>query len=164
MPEQSAFPTAPLDINQIKAIIPHRYPFLLIDRVLSIDTVAMKLVALKNVTVNEPFFIGHYPELPVMPGVLQVEAMAQAACIYLLLQPQNRGKVPFFTGIDGVKFRRQVVPGDQLRVEIDVTKLKSRVARCLTRCLVEGELACEAELTCMLAEPVAAASTQPAQE
>ena len=157
-------PTPPLDVNQIKAIIPHRYPFLLIDRVISIDAPAMKLVAIKNVTVNEPFFIGHYPELPVMPGVLQVEAMAQAACIFLLLQPQNRGKVPFFTGIDGVKFRRQVVPGDQLRIEIDVTKLKSRVARCNTRCLVDGELACEAELTCMLAEPAAAAAEAKTEE
>lgn len=165
MSSSAAAPTTPvLDINQIKAIIPHRYPFLLIDRVLSIDPEAMTLVALKNVTVNEPFFIGHYPELPVMPGVLQVEAMAQAACIYLLLQPQNRGKVPFFTGIDGVKFRRQVVPGDQLRIEVQVMKMKSRVARCQTRCLVAGELACEAELTCMLGEPAGAAPAQPAQE
>ena len=97
--------------------------------------------------------------------VAMAEAMAQAACIFLLLQPQNRGKVPFFTGIDGVKFRRQVVPGDQLRIEIDVTKLKSRVARCNTRCIVAGELACEAELTCMLAEPAApAAPAAAAQE
>jgi 3-hydroxyacyl-[acyl-carrier-protein] dehydratase len=141
-----------LDVNQIKELIPHRFPFLLVDRVLSIDLENLRLTAIKNVTVNEPFFVGHYPDLPVMPGVLQVEAMAQAACIFLLRKPENKGKVPFFTGIDGVKFRRQVVPGDQLRIEVQVVRLKPRVAKCQVQCLVEGAVTAEALLTCMLGD------------
>ena len=140
----------PLDIRAIMEKIPHRYPFLLVDRVLKMDKPTWHLVALKNVTMNEPFFAGHYPEMPVMPGVLQVEAMAQAAAIFIMSQPESQGKVPFFASIDNVKFRRPVVPGDQLRIEIQVLRYKSRIAKAEGKCLVEGELASEALLTCML--------------
>lgn len=142
-----------LDVTDIMKIIPHRYPFLLVDRVVEIDNENLRLVAVKNVTMNEPQFTGHYPGLPVMPGVLIVEAMAQAACIFMLKQEQYRNHVPYFTGIDGVKFRRQVTPGDQLRLEVQVTRFRRRVAKCDTRALVDGELAVEAQLTCMLGDP-----------
>ena len=139
-----------MDINQIKQIIPHRFPFLLIDRVIEINLENGRLVAIKNVTANEQHFMGHYPEQPVMPGVLIIEAMAQAAAVFMLSQPQNKGKLPYFTGIEDAKFRRMVVPGDQIRIEVQVTKLKSRVAKCETRALVDGRVAAEALLTCML--------------
>ncbi len=141
-----------MDINQIKEIIPHRYPFLLVDRVVEINYETQTLVAIKNVTANEPFFVGHYPHYPVMPGVLVVEAMAQASCIYMLSVPENKGKTPFFAAIDGVKFRRQIVPGDQLRLICVQQKMKRRVAKCRVECFVYGDLAVEAELTCMLAD------------
>lgn len=141
-----------LDIREIMEAIPHRYPFLLVDRVIELDMEARRLVAIKNVTMNEPYFMGHYPGMPVMPGVLQIEAMAQAAAIFMLLQPTNRGKTPLFTGIDAVKFRRQVGPGDQLKIVIEVGRMKPRVAKCETKCFVDDQLACEAQLTCMLAE------------
>lgn len=139
-----------MDINRIREILPHRFPFLMIDRVIEIDYENLRLVAIKNVTMNEPFFAGHYPDVPVMPGVLQVEAMAQAACIFLLRKPENEGKVPYFTGIDSARFRRQVIPGDQLRIECELLRLKKRVAKCQCRCLVNGEMVAEALLTCML--------------
>ena len=141
-----------LDIRAIMETIPHRYPFLLVDRVEELDIEGKRLVAIKNVTMNEPYFQGHYPGLPVMPGVLQIEAMAQAAAIFMLFQPSNAGKTPLFTGIDRVKFRRQVGPGDQLRIVIEVGRMKPRVAKCETKCFVGDQLACEAELTCMLAD------------
>ena len=141
-----------LNIREIMEAIPHRYPFLLVDRVTELDMEGRRLVALKNVTMNEPFFQGHYPGLPVMPGVLQIEAMAQAAAIFMLLQPNNAGKTPLFAGIDGVRFRRQVVPGDQLRIVIEVGRMKASVAKCETKCFVGDDLTCEAQLTCILAD------------
>jgi len=142
-----------IDSRGIIDIVPHRYPFLLIDRILEVNNEGPSLVAIKNVTMNEPQFMGHYPGLPIMPGVLQIEAMAQAAVVLLLIQPQNKGKIPFFTGLDGVKFRRQIVPGDQMRIEVLVTHHRARAAKAEGRVLVDGELAVEAKLTCMLGDP-----------
>jgi 3-hydroxyacyl-[acyl-carrier-protein] dehydratase len=141
-----------MDVNEIKKIIPHRFPFLLIDRVLEINEELTKLTAIKNVTANEPFFQGHYPDFPVMPGVLQVEAMAQAACVMFMMRPENQDKIPFFTGVDGVKFRKQVVPGDQIRIEVETTQMRKRVAKCDAKAYVGDKLAVQAHLTCMLGD------------
>jgi len=134
-----------LDIEQIKEILPHRYPFLLIDRIMEMDE-GKRVVALKNVTVNEPFFQGHFPDYPVMPGVLIMEAMAQAGAIAMLSMPQYQGKLAFFTGIDKAKFRKQVVPGDQLRIEVEITALRGVFGKGQARALVGDELAAEAEI------------------
>jgi 3-hydroxyacyl-[acyl-carrier-protein] dehydratase len=151
-----------LEITDIMSILPHRFPFLLIDRILEIER-RKRLVAIKNVTINEPFFAGHFPDYPIMPGVLVVEAMAQAGGVLLLAEiPDRESKLVVFTGIDRAKFRRPVVPGDQLRIEIDVLSWKSRAGRMQGRCTVEGKLVCEAVVMCQLvprqkpAGPVAA--------
>ena len=128
-------------IEDIMKILPHRYPFLLVDRVIEkngTDT----LVAIKNVTMNEEFFNGHFPGKPVMPGVLQVEAMAQAVGL-LMLEP---GKIPLFMSIDKCKFRKAVVPGDQLRIEVEKIKVKRNIIVAKGRCLVDGTVASEADL------------------
>ena len=152
MPETEK-PDIVMDVNRIKEILPHRYPFLMLDRVLELDKEAPhRIVAIKNVTVNEPFFQGHYPKLPVFPGVLQIEAMAQAACLALLDLPGYENKVPFFTAISEVKFRRQVVPGDQLRIEAEILKLRKRAAKCKATCTVDGQVTANAILTCMLGD------------
>jgi len=134
-----------LDIEQIKEILPHRYPFLLIDRILEMDE-GKRVVALKNVTGNEPFFQGHFPDYPVMPGVLIMEAMAQAGAVAMLSMPQYQGKLAFFTGIDKAKFRKQVVSGDQLRIEVEITALRGVFGKGQARALVGDELAAEAEI------------------
>src|SRR6185437_3682432 len=122
---ESSAKSGPLDINQIQAILPHRYPFLLIDRVLEIER-KKKIVAIKNVTINEPFFAGHFPGFPIMPGVLIVEAMAQAGGALLLTEVEDRsGKLIVFTGIEKARFRRPVVPGDQLRLEVEMLSWKA---------------------------------------
>ena len=136
----------PLDTRAIMEIIPHRYPFLLVDRVLEMEE-GRRIVALKNVTFNEPFFQGHFPGNPIMPGVLVVEAMAQAGAVLLLHgRPESRGKVVYFAGIDRAKFRRPVVPGDQLQLELEVLKLRSRI--CLMRgvATVDGARVAEADI------------------
>ncbi|MDX9873154.1 MAG: 3-hydroxyacyl-ACP dehydratase FabZ [Clostridia bacterium] len=138
-----------LDIQRILEILPHRYPFLLVDRVLEF-TEESKIIAQKNVTANESFFQGHFPARPVMPGVLIVEALAQAGALLVLSKPENQGKIAFFAGIDGCRFKRQVVPGDQLLLEVEVIKLKSFVGKCRAKATVNGETACEAELMFML--------------
>jgi 3-hydroxyacyl-[acyl-carrier-protein] dehydratase len=142
------------DIQEILGLLPHRYPFLLIDRVVEFEP-AKRLVALKNVTVNEPFFQGHFPGYPIMPGVLVIEAMAQAGAIIILRDiPDRQNKLAVFTSIDKAKFRRPVTPGDQLRIEVNVLAFKSRVGRMEAKAFVEGKLACQAILTCSIVSKV----------
>lgn len=139
-----------LDIQQVMSILPHRYPFLLIDRVLEIER-TKRLVAIKNVTMNEPYFTGHFPGFPLMPGVMIVEAMAQAGGVLLLSEiPDRDQKLVVFTGIEEAKFRRAVVPGDQLRIEVDTLSWGRRGARMQGRAFVEGKLVCEAIIKCQL--------------
>jgi 3-hydroxyacyl-[acyl-carrier-protein] dehydratase len=154
-------PAKTMDIVEIMSILPHRYPFLLIDRILEMER-KTRIVALKNVTVNEPHFAGHFPDYPIMPGVLMVEAIAQAGGALLLTEiPDRSDKLMVFTGIDSAKFRRPVVPGDQLRIEVTVLNWRNTAVRMLGRATVEGKVACEATVTCMLVprggKPAAAA-------
>lgn len=134
------------DYEEIKAILPHRYPFLLVDRIIELEE-GQRIVGLKNVTGNEPFFQGHFPEKAVMPGVLIIEALAQTGAVMVLSKPENRGKIVYFARIDNCRFRRQVVPGDQLRMEIEVIRMRGLVGKCKAVALVAGEMAAEAELT-----------------
>jgi 3-hydroxyacyl-[acyl-carrier-protein] dehydratase len=139
-----------LEIQDIMSILPHRFPFLLIDRLQEFER-KKRIVAIKNVTINEPFFAGHFPNYPIMPGVLMVESIAQAGGALLLTEiPDRDSKLMVFTGIERAKFRRQVVPGDQLRIEIDVLNWKPRAVRMQGRCMVDGKLACEAIVMCQL--------------
>ncbi len=139
-----------LDIQEILDLLPHRYPFLLVDRVVEFER-AKRLVAIKNVTINEPFFQGHFPGYPIMPGVLVVEAMAQAGGIILMHElPDRATKLVVFTGIERAKFRRPITPGDQLRIEVDVLSFRTRAGRIAGRAFVDGKLACEATLTCQV--------------
>lgn len=139
-----------LDINRIMQILPHRYPFLLIDRVIDFRR-RERIVAIKNVTVNEPFFVGHFPGMPVMPGVLIVEAIAQAGGALLLTEVEDRdSKLMLFTGIERARFRRPVVPGDQLRIEIEVKAWRGNAVRMEGRVFVEEKRAAEAIVSCRL--------------
>ncbi len=172
-PETPA-PEAPhkttLDIVEIMAILPHRYPFLLIDRVIEIER-KTRIVALKNVTINEPHFIGHFPDYPIMPGVLTIEAMAQAGGALLLTEfsaAEREGKLMVFTGIEEARFRRPVLPGDQLRIEVTVVNWRSRAVKMKGECTVDGKLVCDAVITCQLvprvrkpkSEPVSASASE----
>ncbi len=142
--------TTGLDIQEILKILPHRYPFLLIDRVTEL-TRTKRIVAIKNVSVNEPYFVGHFPAGPIMPGVLVVEAMAQAGGVLLLTEfPDREHKLLLFTGIERAKFRRPVVPGDQLRIEVDVLVWRGNAGRMLGKAYVGEKVACEAVITCRL--------------
>lgn len=147
-----------LDIRAILEHLPHRYPFLLVDRVLEIEP-GKRIVAIKNVTINEPHFVGHFPHLPVMPGVLQIEALAQAAGI-LSFQTMGRtsdaSSVYYFVGIDNARFKRPVVPGDQIRLEVDIVRVARSIWKYSARATVDGQVSAEADLMCTLRaiEPV----------
>ncbi len=147
-----AAPTAKLgmDLAEIFKILPHRYPFLLIDRVIEIERMK-RIVALKNVTITEPFFQGHFPDKPIMPGVLIVEAIAQAGGLLLLTEVPNRDELLMvFTGIEKARFRRPVVPGDQLRIEVEVRAWRVTAARLEGKAYVDGKVAAQATVTCRL--------------
>lgn len=134
-----------LDINEIQKLIPHRYPFLLIDKVLEIEP-QKKIVAVKNVTINEPFFQGHFPGKPIMPGVLIVEAMAQASAIMVQYQNESNG-IGVLTSIENCKIRRMVIPGDVLTINAEISRLRSTMGKAAVKAYVGEELACEAEIS-----------------
>lgn len=141
-----------LDVNEIMKLLPHRYPFLLVDRVIEVDP-GKKIVGLKNVTINEPFFPGHFPGHPVMPGVLIVEAMAQVAAILVYSSSEdNKGKITYFVGIDNTKFRKPVVPGDQLRLELEVIGCRRGIYTFSGKAYVDGKLVTESELRATFAD------------
>ena len=142
---------AVLDTLEVMKLLPHRYPFLMVDRILNFEG-ERKCVGQKNVTMNEQYFQGHFPGHPVMPGVLQVEAMAQVASVLMLRMPENTGKLGYFMSCDKVKWRRPVVPGDVLIIETELTKMRGNIGIATGRCTVNGEITCEAELKFMLAD------------
>lgn len=146
MPQKPQNKPPVFDIEKILNFLPHRYPFLLVDRVLEMEK-GKSLVALKNVSFNEEFFQGHFPQMRVMPGVLVIEAIAQAGGILIHHSiPDPEGKLYFFSKIDNAKFRKPVVPGDQLRLEVEIIRLKSRVCHVKGRALVDGEVVVEGEV------------------
>lgn len=134
-----------LNIDEIKSIIPHRYPFLLVDRIEELE-INKRAVGIKNVTINEPYFQGHFPDFPVMPGVLIVEALAQVGAVAILSAEENRGRLAFFAGIDGVRFREQVRPGDTLRLEVEFTRIKGSIGKGHGIAYVGDKVACEGDL------------------
>jgi 3-hydroxyacyl-[acyl-carrier-protein] dehydratase len=135
-----------LNAKEIQEIIPHRYPFLLVDRIIELEE-GVRAVGLKAVTVNEPFFQGHFPGYPVMPGVLIMEALAQVGAVALLKLPQNRGRIAFFGGVDGFRWRKQVTPGVLLRLEVTLTRMRGPVGKGTARATVDGEVVAEGEMT-----------------
>jgi len=136
-----------LSVREIEGLIPHRWPFLLVDRIVDYDPAAKRIVGIKAVTATEWFFQGHFPGLPVMPGVLQVEALAQTMAVYVARQPGFGDRIGLFAGIDEIRFKRVVVPGDVLRLEVTMEKLGSRFGRGRGVATVDGEVACEGVLT-----------------
>jgi 3-hydroxyacyl-[acyl-carrier-protein] dehydratase len=157
-PASAEAPSSSLDIVAIQKLLPHRYPFLLIDRVLEM-TRKERIVAIKNVSVNEPFFAGHFPNFPIMPGVLIVEAIAQAGGALVLTEiPDRRDKLMVFSGIERAKFRRPVVPGDQLRFEVNVLVWRSNAVKMEGKAFVNGKVVCEAVVTCRLVDNSGASS------
>jgi 3-hydroxyacyl-[acyl-carrier-protein] dehydratase len=140
-----------LDIDAIREILPHRYPFLLVDRIEELE--AERVVGIKNVTVNEPFFAGHFPDYPVMPGVLIIEAMAQVAGVLVLSGiPDRKSKLVLLAGVDGAKFRKPVRPGDQLRMEMKILRSRASMAKVSGIATVDGTIVAEAEMLCVLAD------------
>ncbi len=134
-----------LDINEVLKILPHRYPFLMVDRIISFQGENL-CTAIKNVTINEPYFVGHFPGHPIMPGVLQLEAMAQVSSVLMLRKPENTGKIGYFMSADNVKWRRPVLPGDTIFIETEILKMRGSIGQTRARCLVNGEVVSEAEL------------------
>lgn len=134
-----------MNIQQIQETIPHRYPFLLVDKITEIEE-GKRVVGYKNVTINEPFFQGHFPDYPVMPGVLIIEALAQVGAVSMLGMEENKGKIGFLAGVDKCRFKRQVVPGDQLKLEIEITRVKGPIGKGKGIATVNGEVACQAEI------------------
>jgi 3-hydroxyacyl-[acyl-carrier-protein] dehydratase len=144
-----------LDIQAIRDILPHRYPMLLVDAIVELEE--ERIVGIKNVTVNEPFFVGHFPDYPVMPGVLIVEAMAQVAGVLVLNQiPDRKNKLVLLVSVEGAKFRRPVLPGNQLRIEMKVAKRKATVAKMFGQATVDGVVVAEAQVMCKLVDKVEA--------
>ena len=139
--------------KEIEAILPHRYPFLLVDRILELE-LGKRVVGIKNVTVNEPFFVGHFPGHPIMPGVLILESLAQVGGVLLMrsLDANAEKKVIYFTGIDHARFRKPVVPGDQIRIEVELVQLRRQVCRMKGTASVDGKLAAEAEMGCIVTD------------
>jgi len=141
-----------LDSTAIQQILPHRYPFLLVDKIVELEP-RMRIVGIKQVTINEEFFKGHFPGAPVMPGVLQIEALAQVGAILALREFEDRdSKIPFFTGIEWARFRRPVVPGDTLRLEVTALRVGSKVQRMKGVATVDGQIVCEAEILSIIAD------------
>ena len=134
-----------MDIKEIREILPHRYPFLLVDKITEMEE-GKRVKGYKNVTINEPFFQGHFPEYPVMPGVLVLEALAQVGAVAVLSMEQFKGKNPLFAGADKVKWRRQVMPGDKLELECEIIKIKGPIGIGKALATVDGKKACEAEI------------------
>ena len=134
-----------MDIKEIKEILPHRYPFLLVDKITEMEE-GKRVKGYKNVTINEPFFQGHFPEYPVMPGVLVLEALAQVGAVAVLSMEKFKGKNPLFSGADKVKWRRQVMPGDKLELECEIIKIKGPIGIGKALATVDGKKACEAEI------------------
>src|SRR5437868_12618206 len=162
-PETETPKAAPtmLDINEIQRILPHRYPFLLIDRVIDL-TPRERIVALKNVTINEPFLQGHFPNLPIMPGVLVVEAIAQAGGALLLTEVEDRDqKLMVFTGIERARFRRPIIPGDQVRIEVEVKSWRMNAVRMEGKAFVGDKRVRERPVTCQLIARAATQKTEP---
>lgn len=140
------------DINEIKQILPHRYPFLLVDKIIELEP-EVRIVGIKQVTFNEQFFQGHFPEAPVMPGVLQIEALAQVGAILALREFEDRAnKIPFFTGINGARFRRPVVPGDTLTLEVTALRIGRKVQKMHGEAKVEGQITAEAEIMSVIGD------------
>ncbi len=153
--QASASPPKTMDILEIMSLLPHRYPFLLIDRVIEMEP-RQRIVALKNVTINEPHFTGHFPDYPIMPGVLMVEAIAQAGGALLLAEiPDRESKLMVFTSIENARFRRPVTPGDQLRIEVTVLNWRTRVVKMGGTITVDGKLVCDATVMCQMVDRVA---------
>jgi len=144
--------TTVLDTTQIQAIIPHRYPFLLVDRIVEME-VGKRAVGIKNVTINEPYFQGHFPTYPVMPGVLIVEALAQVGAVAVLSMEENKGKIGFFAGIDEFRFKEQVKPGDTLRLEVELTRMRGSIGKGHGIATVNGKVVAEGDLTFAIAQP-----------
>lgn len=141
-----------LDSRAIQEILPHRYPFLLVDKIIELEP-RVRIVGIKQVTINEYFFQGHFPDAPVMPGVLQIEALAQVGAILALREFENRNdKIPFFSGIDNAKFRRPVVPGDTLMLEVTAMRIGSKVQKMRGEAKVDGQITAEAEIMCVIGD------------
>ncbi|MCR1955777.1 3-hydroxyacyl-ACP dehydratase FabZ [Clostridioides mangenotii] len=140
-----------LNIDQIKEIIPHRYPFLLVDKIIELEE-GKRAVGIKNVTANEPFFQGHFPEYPLMPGVLIIEALAQVGAVAMMSMDENKGKLGVFAGIDNVRFKKEVRPGDTLTMEIEMISIRRNIGKATAKAYVGDELACKGDLMFALVE------------